>query len=135
MIQNVRSGQALTAGLLNNIISQANGQDIPSNQNFVNTDKGTLFVNNHDYEVGGSEGSFNKFLECWIDNAPEISNRPNEYAKDADGNLIMKPYIFINLGSSKDEACDCIAVDNKAVTEIVLINENEGSSPQPIKTL
>ena len=125
MIQNVRSGQALTAGLLNNIISQANGQDIPSNQNFVNTDKGTLFVNNHDYEVGGSEGSFNKFLECWIDNAPEISNRPNEYAKDADGNLIMKPYIFINLGSSKDEACDCIAVDNKAVTEIVLINENE----------
>lgn len=124
MIQNVRSGQALTAGLLNNIISQANGQDIPSNQNFVNTDKGTLFVNNHDYEVGSEDGEINKFLECYIANAPELEKRPNEYIKNGNS-FTMKPYIFINLGSSKNEACDCIAVDNKAVTEIVLINENE----------
>ena len=79
MIQNVRSGQALTAGLLNNIISQANGQDVPSNQNFVNTDKGTLFVNNHDYEVGGSEGSFNKFLEKLTANAQIIRNINKTY--------------------------------------------------------
>ena len=125
MIQNVRSGQALTAGLLNSIISQANGQDIPSNQNFVNTDKGTLFVNNHDYEVGGSEGSFNKFLECWIDNAPEISNRPNGYVKDGDGNLSMKPYILVNIGDSQENACKNITVNNKPVDGIVLISNNE----------
>ena len=97
MIQNVRTGQKLTSGLLNTIIAQANGQDMPYNQNFVNTDKGPLFISNHDYEVAGLEGTINKFLECWVDNAPELKSQPDEYVKSENGSLNFKPYIFINL--------------------------------------
>ena len=125
MIQNVRTGQKLTSGLLNTIIAQANGQDIPSNQNFVNTDKGPLFISNHDYEVAGLEGTFNKFLECWVDNAPELKSQPDEYVKSEDGSLNFKPYIFINLGSSTTDACKNITVNNQPVSNIVLISSKE----------
>ena len=125
MIQNVRTGQKLTSGLLNTIIAQANGQDIPSNQNFVNTDKGPLFISNHDYEVAGLEGTFNKFLECWVDNAPELKSQPDEYVKSDDGSLNFKPYIFINLGNSTADACKNITVNNKPISNIVLISSKE----------
>ena len=125
MIQNVRTGQKLTSGLLNTIIAQANGQDIPSNQNFVNTDKGPLFISNHDYEVAGLEGTFNKFLECWVDNAPELKSQPDEYVKSEDGSLNFKPYIFINLGNSTADACKNITVNNQPVSNIVLISSKE----------
>lgn len=125
MIQNVRTGQKLTSGLLNTIIAQANGQDIPSNQNFVNTDKGPLFISNHDYEVAGLEGTFNKFLECWVDNAPELKSQPDEYVKSEDGSLNFKPHIFINLGSSTADACKNITVNNNPVSNIVLISSKE----------
>ena len=125
MIQNVRTGQKLTSGLLNTIIAQANGQDIPSNQNFVNTDKGPLFISNHDYEVAAAEGTFNKFLECWVDNAPELKSYPDEYVKSEDGSLNFKPHIFINLGSSTADACKNITVNNNPVSNIVLISSKE----------
>ena len=125
MIQNVRTGQKLTSGLLNTIIAQANGQDIPYNQNFVNTDKGPLFISNHDYEVAGSEGTFNKFLECWVDNAPELKSQPDEYVKSDDGSLNFKPYILINLGSSTADACKNITVNNQPISNIVLISSKE----------
>ena len=125
MIQNVRSGQPLTAGLLNNIIAQANGQDIPSNQNFVNTDKGTLFVNNTDYDVEGSEGTFNKFLECWVGVAPKLQERPDTYVVDDGGNLSSTSHIFINLGNSSSEACKNITVNNKPISGIILISDNQ----------
>ena len=122
MIQNVRTGQKLTSGLLNTIIAQANGQDIPSNQNFVNTDKGPLFISNHDYEVAGLEGTFNKFLECWVDNAPELKSYPDEYVKSEDGSLNFQPHIFINLGNSTADACKNITVNNQPISNIVLIS-------------
>lgn len=125
MIQNVRTGQKLTSGLLNTIIAQANGQDIPSNQNFVNTDKGPLFISNHDYEVAGLEGTFNKFLECWVDNAPELKSYPDEYVKSEDGSLNFQPHIFINLGSSTADACKNITVNNQPISNIVLISSKE----------
>ena len=125
MIQNVRTGQKLTSGLLNTIIAQANGQDIPSNQNFVNTDKGPLFISNHDYEVAGLEGTFNKFLECWVDNAPELKSYPDEYVKSEDGSLNFQPHIFINLGNSTADACKNITVNNQPISNIVLISSKE----------
>lgn len=125
MIQNVRTGQKLTSGLLNTIIAQANGQDIPSNQNFVNTDKGPLFISNHDYEVAGLEGTFNKFLECWVDNAPELKSQPDEYVKSENGSLNFKPYILINLGNSTADACKNITVNNQPISNIVLISSKE----------
>ena len=125
MIQNVRTGQKLTSGLLNTIIAQANGQDIPYNQNFVNTDKGPLFISNHDYEVAGLEGTFNKFLECWVDDAPELKSYPDEYVKSENGSLNFKPHILINLGSSTADACKNITVNNKPISNIVLISSKE----------
>ena len=125
MIQNVRTGQKLTSGLLNTIIAQANGQDIPYNQNFVNTDKGPLFISNHDYEVASAEGTFNKFLECWVDNAPELKSQPDEYVKSENGSLNFKPHILINLGSSTADACKNITVNNQPISNIVLISSKE----------
>lgn len=120
MIQNVRSGQPLTAGLLNNIISQANGQDIPFNENFVNSDKGTLYISRQEYELRSNDASFYNFLECWVDDAPEITSRTEE----SQGSGQMKPYILINLGNSTEIARQNITVNNKEVDGIVLISNN-----------
>ena len=125
MIQNVRSGQALTAALLNNIIAQANGQDIPFNENFFNTDKGTLYISKQDYEVRTDDASFYNFLECWIDNAPEITSRTEEDDTSGGSSKTMKPYILVNLGNEAETAKKNITVNNKPVDGIILISHNE----------
>lgn len=120
MIQNVHSGEKLTAGLLNNIIAQANGQEIPSNQNFVNTDKGTLFISNADYEVRSESGELNKILQAYIDYAPMLEQRPDTYIKNGDS-YSMKPYVFINLGKDKLSMTESILINGEAVKEVCLI--------------
>lgn len=125
MIQKVHRGQKLTTSLVNGIIEQANGQQIPTTGQFTNTEKGTLYIEENNIVYDFQPDIKDKFLQCKIDDVPKLTARPFDYEKDENDNVILEQQILINLGSTKEDALELIKVNGKHVKDIILIGSEE----------
>lgn len=119
MLEHVSRGQKLTTDLVNGIIDKANGQMIPSNGAFVNTQNGTLFINEGKSLSPNTPFITSTFLDCKIFKRAELESRPFTY-KDITSSSDLKRQIFINFGNSTDAAKSLIQYNGKSVDEIIL---------------
>lgn len=117
-MEHVTSGQELTTGLINGIIDLASGQNIPTNDGFQKTNKGTLFINSTDLKPQVQAFDNSKFLECKICKSAKLKKRPNEY--DEENTFV--DYMFINLAKDYETAKSLITYNNEIVDAIYIFN-------------
>lgn len=126
MIQHVDSGTALTTGLVNNIIDQANGQQIPSTNNFRNEKNGTLFIPETPFDDINKRTNAPLFLDCYGFDALhyKLEKLPWTYGSIPD----EASDIFVNLGATLGQAKSLLTLNNKPVDGIVIVNKQQAKA-------
>lgn len=120
MLEHVSRGQKLTTDLVNGIIDKANGQMIPSNGAFVNTQNGTLFINDNKQLPSDMTFTTTTFLNCQIQKRQMLEERPFKYE-----NGEFKRKIFVNLGNNISTSKSLIKYNCNAIEEILLITGDD----------
>lgn len=126
MIQHVESGDKLTTSLVNSIIDKANGQQIPSNNGFINERNGTLFYDDKSFPDKNKYADVPVFLECrgFDEFHFQLQKFPFDYQQKG---ARKSASIAVNLGGSLNEAKSLLKLNGESVEYILIVGKSSES--------